>query len=366
MTYREKTAFAAIDIGTTTIQAQLIDPDTGKPLDSLSGLSKQRSFGADVMSRISAAQNGKLDGLFLTINNQVEVILKTFILKNNLAGIEKCVISGNTTMLHLFCHTDPSTMGSAPYKCVFLNERNFAGSDLSLPADHITLLPGISAFVGADVVSGLALIDITRKEQDAFFVDIGTNGEMAVWKNGEKRLLCCSTAAGPCFEEAEISCGLTAADFIDAIAEMKRKSVIDETGALADEYAQNGYPVTERNIITQKDVRQFQLAKSALYSGIRTLCKTAKVKPADIKTAYIAGGLGDFLNLENAAYVGLLPREIAANAIVCGNTSLKGAVQSLIDPGFLPRCREIIASSETVELSNDKFFAAAFAHNMYI
>jgi len=237
-------AGVALDIGTTTVQAQLVNLETNEILDVFSALNDQRIFGADVMSRISAARNGKLFDMFAAINNQTENILKQFILKWNLNNIEKCNVSGNTVMLHLFCRIDPSAMGSAPYMPEFLAERNFTGKELSLSAENITLLPGISAFVGADAAAGLAYIDIMSKGKDALFADIGTNGEIAVWKEDGKRILCCSTAAGPCFEESEISCGLCATDFIDAIAEMRQKSVIDKTGALADEFVQTGFPVT--------------------------------------------------------------------------------------------------------------------------
>jgi len=361
-------AAVAIDIGTTTIQAQLVDLHTGQTLDTFSALNDQRVFGADVISRISAAQNGKLDDLFTTINNQVKNILMSFTQKLNLSGIEKCAVSGNTTMLHLFCRTDPSAMGAAPYTPVFLKERHFSGKELSLPAENITLLPGISAFVGADITAGLVFVDIMGKGEDALFVDLGTNGEIAVWKNSEKRLFCCSTAAGPCFEEAD-SCGLSASDFIDAVAEMRRQNVIDETGALADDFSQTGFPTKGGKVITQKDVRQFQLAKSAIYSGIKTICKAAEIELKNLGTVYVAGGMGFHLNPQNAAAVGLLPKEFAGDSaavktVICGNTSLQGTVESLKAPSFLPRCYELIACSETIDLANNKYFAAAFEHNM--
>ena len=361
-------AAAAFDIGTTSIQAQLVDLHTGQTLDTFSGLNDQRVFGADVISRISAAQNGKLDGLFSAINNQVKNILESFTQKLNLSGIEKCAVSGNTAMLHIFCRADPSSMGTAPYTPLFLKERHFSGKELSLPAENITVLPGISAFVGADITAGLVFVDIMGKGEDALFVDLGTNGEIAVWKNSEKRLFCCSTAAGPCFEEAD-SCGLRASDFIDAVAEMRRQNVIDETGALADNFSQTGFSLAGEKIITQKDVRHFQLAKSAIFSGVKTICRTAGIEIKNLGTAYVAGGLGFSLNPQNAAAVGLLPKEFAGESaavrtVICGNTSLQGTVESLKDSGFLPRCYELINRAETVDLANDKYFAAAFEHNM--
>jgi len=387
-------AGVGVDIGTTTVQAQLVDLVTGEILQTFSALNNQRSFGADVMSRINYARNGKTKELFSAINSQVEGILTQFFSKWNLSSIEECTVSGNTTMLHLFAGVDPSAMGEAPFTPVFLEERHFEGKELSLSAQGVTLLPGISAFVGADIVSGLALIDIVNKDENSLFVDIGTNGEIAVWKNSEKRLLCCSTAAGPCFEGAEISCGMGAvsgainrislngkqlcyttlgnekargicgAGLIDAIAVMKKLGAIDETGALADELAPEGFPVADGIVVTQRDVRQFQLAKSAIFSGIKVLCKTAGLVPENVGAVYIAGGLGFFIDLENAANTGLLPGELAKKAAVCGNTSLKGAVKSLTDSAFLSRCREIISHSSTVELALNSDFSEAFADNM--
>ena len=406
-------AGAGIDIGTTTVQAELIDLDTEKTLDTVSVINAQRSFGADVMSRINAARNGKTTELSAIIRRQIESILQCWISTWNLSGIEQCTVSGNTTMLHLFSGIDPSGMGEVPFTPVFLEERCFSGKELSLPVEHITLLPGISAFVGADTVSGLAFLDILNQNDNSLFIDIGTNGEMALWKKTEQRLFCCSTAAGPCFEGAEISCGMSAvpgainrinveenpagadkvynfgplvyttlgnipprgicgAALIDLMAAMKDIAAIDETGSLTKEYAQAGFPLAEGISVSQRDIRQFQLAKSAILSGITILAKKAGLEnPGQLNTVYIAGGLGFFIDIKNAVTAGLLPSEFSgssrgkSNIAVCGNTSLKGAVKSLVNKAFLSRCQEIIARKEMVELASDKDFTDAFAENMY-
>ena len=395
-----------VDIGTTTVQARLVCLDTGEILETFSALNNQRSFGADVMSRIGAARNGKLKELSAAINLQIEDILRQCIDKWNLPEIEQCAVSGNTAMLHLFAGVDPSAMGEAPYTPVFLEERRFDGRDLSLSSRSVTLLPGISAFVGADITAGLAFLDIMNIKGNEVFIDIGTNGEIAAWKESEKKLLCCSTAAGPCFEGAEISCGMGAeagainkislkeeaagatwfnfgplyyttlgnikargicgAGLIDAVAVMKKLGAIDETGALAEEYTRTGFPVTEGINITQRDVRQFQLAKAAIFSGVKILLKKAGVEMENIDEARIAGGLGFFINLENASEVGLIPRELAKKTAVCGNTSLLGAVKSLLDPSFLPRCREIVSCAVTEELALNGDFTEEFADNMML
>jgi uncharacterized 2Fe-2S/4Fe-4S cluster protein (DUF4445 family) len=239
------------------------------------------------------------------------------------------------------------------------------------------------------------------RNEDVLLVDIGTNGEMALWKKTPDgsggRFLCCSTAAGPCFEGAEISCGMGAlpgainsfkpdkfttignapprgicgAGLIDAIAAMKQLGAIDETGALAECYAQGGFPLADGIALSQKDIRQFQLAKSAVYSGIALLCKKAGMTPETLDAVYIAGGLGFYINPESAVTTGLLPSGFAAapagknRVSICGNTSLKGAVQCLTDSDFLPRCRQIIANSDLIELASNSDFTDAFADNMF-
>ncbi|MCL1927374.1 MAG: ASKHA domain-containing protein [Treponema sp.] len=408
-------AGVAIDIGTTTVQLEIFDLDTGENLETISALNAQRSFGADVMSRINAAGKGKTQELFTALNRQIEEMLQYCICTWGLSGIKQCSVSGNTTMLHFFCGTDPSGMGKIPFTPVFLENRNFSGKELNLSVDSIIVLPGISAFVGADIVSGLAYLDILNHKENAMLVDIGTNGEIALWRSNEQRLLCTSTAAGPCFEGAEISCGIGAlpgainrisikekksekssgkifhfgplsfttidnipprgicgAGLIDAFAVMKNLGVMDETGVLSEEYAEKGFPISDGITVSQKDIRQFQLAKSAILSGITILCKRAGFKNIqNLGPVYIAGGLGFYINPDNAATVGLLPPEFTEksgekkNTIVCGNTSLKGAAKCLFDPTFLPYCREIITRSNTENLAAETDFTKAFAENMY-
>jgi uncharacterized 2Fe-2S/4Fe-4S cluster protein (DUF4445 family) len=398
-------AGVALDIGTTTIQAELVDLENGESLETISVINKQRQYGADVLTRIYAAQNGQLRGLFEIINHQTEEILRQYISKWNLAAIEKCAVSGNTTMLHLFCNVDPCSMGKAPFTPAFLEEKYFDGPELSLSAKKITLLPGISAFIGADIASGLAFLDILNHGEDALFIDIGTNGETALWKADKKQLLCCSTAAGPCFEGSVISCGMGAfpgainritfntkelganyfnfwplsyatlgnipargicgAGLIDAIAVIKQSGAMDETGALQNKYRQSGFPIAPGIAVTQKDIRQFQMAKSAIRSGIDLICKKAELSNNAV-SVYIAGAFGFFLNLKNAVSVGLFPDHFINGKIsVCGGTSLFGAIKCLLDPEFLPRCHEVISHSETINLASDTAFSTAFEENMY-
>jgi uncharacterized 2Fe-2S/4Fe-4S cluster protein (DUF4445 family) len=381
---------AALDIGTTTVQARLIDLDTGRTLETCSELNGQRVFGADVMSRINAARNGKTGELFRLINRQTGSILNRF-RRNSGAAIEKLAVSGNTTMLHLFTNTDPSGMGALPFTPVFLEERELSGGDLSLPAERITLLPSISAFIGSDIVSGIAALDMLHGAPDSLLIDIGTNGEIALLHGGA--FTCCSAAAGPAFEGAAISCGagnipgavnsvtmlngkvsfttlgglpprgLCGCGLIDAAAVMVKAGILDETGALREDCA-GGFEIAPGVKLNNRDIRQFQLAKSAILSGIKILCKNAGLELSRIHTVFIAGGLGFFINKENAVTAGLLPEAFLDKITVCGNTSLEGARLALRDPSFLRSCNEIRAKSSLLELAADPSFMDEFAGNM--
>jgi uncharacterized 2Fe-2S/4Fe-4S cluster protein (DUF4445 family) len=381
----------ALDIGTTTLSAGLVDLDTLRPIAAYSALNDQRVLGADVITRIQAARNGRTGELYNLVNRQTERILRIFIETYGLDSIETLTVSGNTTMLHLFTNTDPSAMGEVPFTPVFLDEKELSGTELTLSADRIILLPSISAYVGSDIVSGLAFLDILKEEKPALLIDIGTNGEMALCNRGQ--VLCCSTAAGPAFEGAEISCGtgsirgainkieskggrlsfttiggapvrgLCGSGLIDAIAIMLDEGVIEEGGAFASDDCR-GFTITDGVTLTNRDVRQVQLAKSAIMSGIKLLCKNAGLGLEEIEKVYIAGGLGFFLNKQNAVKIGLLPGEFLKKISICGNLSLKGAARFLDDPGFSQRCAGIIEKSRLFELASDPLFMDVFTENM--
>jgi uncharacterized 2Fe-2S/4Fe-4S cluster protein (DUF4445 family) len=382
---------AALDIGTTTLSARLIDMDTLRPIATYSALNDQRVLGADVITRIQAARSGRTRELYNLVNRQTERILRLFIEKYDLDRIETLAVSGNTTMLHLFTNTDPSAMGEVPFTPVFLEKRELNGPELALSADRVILLPSISAYVGSDIVSGLAFLDILREEKPCILIDIGTNGEMALCNRGQ--ILCCSTAAGPAFEGAEISCGIGSvrgavnkvemkggrigfttiggapvrgicgSGLIDAVAVMMDEEIIEEGGAFADDGCR-GFTITGGVTLVNRDIRQVQLAKSAIMSGIKLLCKNAGLGLGEIEKVYIAGGLGFFIDKQNAVKIGLLPGEFLEKISICGNLSLKGAVQSLGDPAFLQRCGTIIEKSRLFELASDPLFMDVFAENM--
>jgi uncharacterized 2Fe-2S/4Fe-4S cluster protein (DUF4445 family) len=380
----------ALDIGTTTVSARLVDLDTALVLDTISVLNDQRAFGADVMSRIGAAQKGKTAELFTLINRQTQRIIESFQQRMGIQKIEQLAVSGNTVMLHLFLNVDPSGMGSLPFSPVFLEEKILKGEDLALSVESVIVLPSIAAFIGGDITAGLAALNITNTPGPSLFIDIGTNGEMALI-NG-KNIPCCSTAAGPAFEGAEISCGMggipgaisglefaegriavttignvppagvCGSGLVDAVAIMLKQGIIDETGFMAD--SEKGFCIAPGVTITAGDIRQFQLAKSAIMSGIKILCKNAGLHTADIRNVFIAGGFGFFINKYNAAAAGIFPAEFIDSLSVCGNLSLQGAEQCLTDQNFLDKCKQIIIQCSVIDLAADPSFTDEFAENM--
>ncbi|AEF82476.1 ASKHA domain-containing protein [Leadbettera azotonutricia] len=386
-----KRAGVALDIGTTTVSARLVDLDTGSELDTYSALNAQKVFGADVMSRIGAARSGKTAELFNVINRQTQEILSGFISKFSLPKIETLTVAANTTMLHLFANTDPSSMGEVPFTPVFLEEKIYAGKDLALSADKVILLPSISSFIGGDIVSGLGEIDILKAQETTFFIDIGTNGEMALFHQG--KIYCASAAAGPALEGAEISCGtgsirgainkvewtegklsfttiggaapvgLCGCGLIDAMALMLDREIIDETGAFSDDDREE-FQIAGSIALVNRDVRQYQLAKSAILSAIKILFNHAGLELSEIKNVFVAGGLGFYIDQKTAVRTGLLPDEFLNHITVSGNTSLRGAVKALLDPRFMDYCQKIIAISSTLDLASDPAFMDAFAENM--
>jgi uncharacterized 2Fe-2S/4Fe-4S cluster protein (DUF4445 family) len=346
------------------------------------------------MSRISAAKSGKTGELFTLINRQTERLIKTFQEKWDISKIEKLAVSGNTTMLHLFLNVDPSGMGELPFTPVFLEERILKGEALSLSVEDVTVLPSIAAFVGGDISAGLTSLDILNAPGPSFFIDVGTNGEMALCNRVV--IYCCSTAAGPAFEGAEISCGsggikgaisgvklaedktayalslttignvppvgICGSGLVDAVAVMLKQGVIDDTGFMLEPAKE--FFLADGVSITGRDIRQFQLAKSAILSGIKILCKNAGLSLSDVKSVFVAGGFGFYINKQNAVAAGIFPKEFLDSLSVCGNLSLQGAEECLTAKDFLDRCKKIISKCRIIDLAADPAFTDEFAENM--
>jgi uncharacterized 2Fe-2S/4Fe-4S cluster protein (DUF4445 family) len=381
----------AIDIGTTTVVIYFIHQLSGQIKKIASFLNPQHVFGSDVISRISYCQLNEsgLAQLQRSIMDAINIEIDTFIQSESITAddIEKVIVAGNTTMLHILLGTDPVPIAIAPFKPAFLYKQTRKAVSIGLkinPAAEIVTLPCISAFVGADIVAGLAALKVSYKNY--LFLDIGTNGEMALVKGRE--ISVCATAAGPAFEGANISCGMGAvtgaisvfsdeksyhvigntiprgicgSGIIDIVAYMLKSNLIDETGFLKETYIIN----KKNNIgITQQDIREIQLAKSAIYSGLKILLSQAGLTYDDVDALFLAGGFGHYINVSSALKIGLLPHELEGKIYSVGNSAGFGALQYLKSKEFEGKTVNIMENSKYIELSNRDDFTMEFALNM--
>lgn len=404
----------AIDLGTTTLAFSLVDIVSKKILHTVTMLNSQRKYGADVLSRIQASVDGKKDGLRKAIQNDlcegIDKLLKEYkiitvadgLSEQQSMDIDHIAISGNTTMIHLLMGYECSTLGIYPF--VPVNTELISGTAEEIigykqPGAEIrtTILPSVSAFIGGDIVAGLYALDFDSNKEISLFVDLGTNGEIAL--GNCDRILTTSVAAGPAFEGGNISCGtgsvagaicaveinrsdaydislntihnvpprgICGTGVMETVAELLKCGLIDETGLLADEYFDTGFPLTNTQkpiVFTQQDIRQFQFAKAAVRTGIEILTKEYGITTDEIAKVYIAGGFGYRLNITKAASIGLIPKELANKATAVGNTSLAGAVKYLGDTNASDTIQRIKNASEDIILANDSDFQEVYLKN---
>lgn len=326
-------AAAAVDIGTTTIAIQMIETKTGHILDTYTCFNPQRSYGADVISRIQADAGGNGEVLQRLVREALAAGIGQMKERADIRipyQMEYMVVSANTAMGHLFMGYPAESLGKYPFTPV--NIKTASLDFLQVPA---VLVPGISAFVGGDIVSGLYACGLCCREMGGtwLFLDLGTNAEM-VMGNGN-RVVCTAAAAGPAFEGRGRD-GATGPERIVAIAALLEKGIADSTGLLAEPYFETGIAVEtgeggtetagEKVWISQEDIRNIQMAKAAVRAGIHFLMEHLGVKGyEEIGKVYVAGGFGFYLDKRAAARTGLIPFELEERIETVGNTSLAGA-----------------------------------------
>ena len=372
----------ALDLGTTTLALALVSLDEGKIVKTVTANNPQRAYGADVISRIEYCQTHTAAALQHAVVGEINRLLAQF----DAGEVEALFVSGNTTMLHLLFGADCTAMGVAPYTPVFLESRTAAAELLGIRGVRcVTSLPSLSAFVGADIVAGLHLIGAPPENKYDLFLDLGTNAEIVLFSRHHG--VAASAAAGPCFEGANLSCGMSATEgavcafslengkprfetvggaaprgicgtgLVDLIAALLASGVIDNTG-----YMERGrYPITEDIFLTDADVRQYQLAKAAVYAALLTLMKTENVSFDDIAHLYIAGGFSTKIRPQSAVQSGLLPAALAKKIVPLANASLRGTVKFACEnTSSLP----LLPKIETVDLSASPYFSSLFLENM--
>jgi len=368
----ENTCFV-LDIGTTTLAMALLSLDEKKIVKVITRTNPQRIFGADIMSRIEYCTKNGVHEIQKILLDEVNVMINNF----GFSQADKMYVSGNTTMLHIFAGVNPSSIGTAPYTPAFLESR-IIKTDIIKEA---ILLPSISSFVGADLVAGMNFAEMPSKGKYNLLVDLGTNAEIILFS--ENRILSTSAAAGPCFEGANIYSGMSATDgaisaykkgkievignvppkgicgtgLVDIIAVLLSDGTIDETGFMECEE----FEFAEDVFLTQKDIREFQLAKSAVYSAILSLVRNDDISPDDIEKMYISGGFSAKLNISNAVRTGLIPDELKDKCEVLNNSSLLGTAKYVFEKNDLSLFTE---KAEYLDLSGDKYFSDLFIENM--
>jgi uncharacterized 2Fe-2S/4Fe-4S cluster protein (DUF4445 family) len=367
----------AADIGTTTLDIRLFDAASGALYAEASALNPQTAFAADVIGRITAALEGKGDALRLRLLDALRAMTA------GVPPVRRAVITGNTVMLYLLTGRSPKPLAAAPFTadCLFGHTEELLGFPAYLPRCT-------GAFTGADLTCAVLASGMAEREETSLLCDVGTNGEIALWRQG--KLFVTSAAVGPAFEGAGISCGmggvagaidrvwtahnapdahvigggkalgLCGSGLIDAIAALLRLHIIDENGTMDGERAR----IADGIFLTQQDIRQVQLAKSAVAAGIETMLETAGTAIADIRAFYIAGGFGSHLSTRSAAAIGLFPPALAPKANVLGNAALDGACQLLLDEKKREVAERIARAAEIVPLGGNPLFAEKFIEYM--
>lgn len=353
-----------VDIGTTTIVCKAFFQGVEV---TASGMNPQRRFGADVMSRIKAAGEGRLPELqqdvrafLLEAKERLEEQIQEKTGQRHRQQMETILVAANTTMTHLMWGWSCEGLGKAPFHPVSLAAKTDVVAELS--GASLSTLPAISAYVGGDIVSGIWRLGMSQTGRVELLIDLGTNGEMALANGGE--LFVASTAAGPAFEGSLPAQKIYAAGVFRCLAYMVEHGIMDERGLLCEEYHEEGYPVSESGMfgedvrITQDDIRDFQMAKSAIRSGIESLLQAGGIEATDVEQVYLAGGMGYYIHQEDAIALGLLPPEFASKVTAVGNLSLAGAVgiQKVGFSNVLRELNEICGKAQEIILADDELF----------
>lgn len=393
----------AIDIGTTTIAISLCGLQTQTVIDTYTTMNRQRTFGADVIARMQASNTGKKEQLQESIQQDLLTGIRQLADQYGIkeSQIQKITIAGNTTMLHLLMGYSCETLGVYPFDAVNLKRerRSFAEvfADPGFANTQIELLPGISTFVGADITAGLFACGFSENEKMALLVDLGTNGEMAI--GSKERILVTSTAAGPAFEGGNIEWGTGSIDgaiysvkiedgqttvatigdrppigicgtgIIAGVFELVEHEIVSFTGMMEEDWHEDGYPLAktqegEQIVISQKDIREIQLAKSAIRAGIETLILRSELSYDDIDEVFLAGGFGYHIELEKAVSIGMIPEELSDKITAAGNTSLKGALKALFSEENGQKMTVMAEQAVEISLASDLDFQDFYMEHM--
>ena len=414
----------AFDLGTTSIAGILIDLKSGKDLAVHAKINPQSIYGADVITRVNFAINepGGLSKLQNIVIESINEIIEKLAEKAGVSfrEIYEMSVAGNTIMNHIFLGVNPQYIGESPYIPTFRAEQNFTAEELGLtllPKASVMILPNISGYIGGDITGFILAYNLRDRRKLSLSIDIGTNSEIVL--GSKERLVCCSAAAGPAFEGGHISCGMRAGigaiekiifdekdvfyhvigdvkpkgicgtGLIDLVAEMLKFEIINKSGKICKpethkqkwfydriieqgnsisfivvpaEQTENKEPIT----ITQKDIRELQLAKAAFMAGINILMRELNISQQDIEEVLVAGAFGTYINKYNAQFIGLIPPDIPPERIkFVGNASSAGAKKFLLSKNARLEAQRINQFANYIELSVREDFQNEFADAMF-
>ncbi|MEZ5104266.1 MAG: ASKHA domain-containing protein [Draconibacterium sp.] len=390
--FRAKTGYGiAIDLGTTTIVAQLIHLENGHVIDSISGLNPQVRYGGDLISRIQSCLDGKFEELKNLIRSEIGKMILAIIGKHPVE-VRKIILVGNTVMHHIFSGIPVEPLSFYPFRSLHLHVQPFSPEQLrwDLPkTTKIEFYPAIGSFVGSDILAGIAATKMAERKEYSILIDLGTNGEIVV--GNRERIICASTAAGPAFEGAKISQGMRAttgaissvifenekylahvignvpakgicgSGLIDMMAILIQQEKIEVFGEITS--GEEKIPVSGKVAVTQQDIREFQLAKAALAAGLQILLNQLKITFNEVETVFIAGGFGNFLNIKNVVRTGLIECE-EQKIVKLGNTALIGAKMFLFeDDNFT---QKILQKTTHINLEGDPNFQDIYVKKLML
>jgi uncharacterized 2Fe-2S/4Fe-4S cluster protein (DUF4445 family) len=404
--YKKDILGLAIDIGTTGISYYLVDLSNGEIVGSLSSLNPQTQFGGDVLSRITYCMENPLGAIKLQeliideINDTIRRIVGNVY---NINDIYHITVSANTTMMHLLFGINPESLAKAPYRAVFLQCGDIKATDVNFKVNKeavLSLTPSASSYVGGDIVAGIMASGF-QNEKKAVFIDIGTNGELAALKEG--KIICTSTAAGPALEGMNIECGCRAEEgaiesfdidedynislntiggakaigicgsgLIDIAGALIKRNILMKSGRwsknlapkIAHRLVDKKFYITKEIYISQKDIRQIQLAKGAIAAGLIMMLEEIDLTIEEIPVVYIAGAFGYHVNPNNIKTIGLIPRGFSGEIKFLGNTSLEGSRLAVINKDCFEKVDAIKENMKVLELSLKDDFQDVFVSQL--
>jgi uncharacterized 2Fe-2S/4Fe-4S cluster protein (DUF4445 family) len=399
----------AFDIGTTTVAGQLIDLNNKNILGTRIAFNKQAIYGSDVITRIIYASNpeglSKLSEAVL--DNINEIILDLSGAQNiSLSDVYCIVCAGNMTMMHLLLKVDPANIRKAPYIPTALVFETIhapaAGIEIN-PRGIAAFLPGVTTYIGGDIVSGVLACGLAESDELSLLIDIGTNGEIVL--GNREWMIGAAASAGPAFEGSGLGCGMKAvkgaiqraeigkdlktevvtigdgkpkgicgSGYIDLLCQMLKRGVIGKDGKIdrvlkSKNIRKTGtgyeFVVAGDIVITEDDIENLKRSKGAIYSAIISLLNKVEKPLGEIKKIYIAGGFGNYLNIENAVFIGLLPDADRSRYEFIGNSSLAGARMSLLSRDALRRAHEIYKNITYVDLGSEPDYMDEYVASLF-